>query len=577
MVLSHEDDDERHPYWYARVVRIFHLDIWNYGTENAGAPAPLRMHVLFVRWFGRDVTFNAGWSTKRLHRLGYFKGDDPSCFGFLDPDQVIRGVHLVPAFAHGRTEHYMGRSFVRREEEGDDDWRYFYVNMFVDRDMFMRFRGGGVGHKVTREWDDFLQSDGAATKVEDSDDEDPDVDMDASENADENGVEDDAELDENEEEDDEEEDPDKVMADSDEELDDDVLAREGKPTSRPSRSPTPVDKLELEYIDLSLHEGLIYELVRGSRKKLKELAGIVRTPDGRIILGATTLEDKLQEGVPEAIEMLHRAGIKLWILTGDKVQTAIDIEAGLNKIASILGPPTSKTAERGFVPGAKASFAVVIDRDTLRHALTPDIKPLFLNLGTQCETVVCCRVSPTQKALTVKLVKEGRKAMSLSIGDGTNDVAMIHEANIGCGLLGHEGSQTAMSAGYAFGQFTFLTKLLLVHGRWSYRRIADMHSNLLYKNVIWTLAMFWFMPFCYFDVTCLYDYSFILFYTLIFTSLPVIVLGDCLYQSAVVFFIPYLVWQLGLAASHNGKGILSRTLGRPLLSLPYLQQTPTLG
>jgi len=94
--------------------------------------------------------------------------------------------------------------------------------------MFMRFRGGGVGHKVTREWDDFLQSDGAATKVEDSDDEeDPDVDMDASENADENGVEDDAELDENEEEDDEEEDPDKVMANSDEELDDDVLAREG--------------------------------------------------------------------------------------------------------------------------------------------------------------------------------------------------------------------------------------------------------------------------------------------------------------------------------------------------------------
>jgi hypothetical protein len=83
--------------------------------------------------------------------------------------------------------------------------------------MFMRFRGGGVSHKVTREWDDFLQSDGAATKVEDSDDEeDPDVDMDASENAD-----------ENEDEDDEEEDPDKVMADSDEELDDDVLAREG--------------------------------------------------------------------------------------------------------------------------------------------------------------------------------------------------------------------------------------------------------------------------------------------------------------------------------------------------------------
>ena len=244
------------------------------------------------------------------------------------------------------------------------------------------------------------------------------------------------------------------------------------------------------------------------------------------VLGATALEDKLQEGVPEAIEMLHAAGIKLWILTGDKVQTAIEIgallnplmtvvsthtslafscnllksdmeimilsadtvdgarvqiEAGLNKIASILGPPSRDPSKRGLSSSAIASFAVVIDGDTLRHALDPSLKPLFLNLGTQCETVVCCRVSPAQKALVVKLVKEGRNAMTLSIGDGANDVAMIQEANVGVGLFGLEGSQAAMSADYAFGQFRFLTKLLIVHGRWSYRRIADMHSNFFYK------------------------------------------------------------------------------------------------
>lgn len=102
--------------------------------------------------------------------------------------------------------------------------------------------------------------------------------------------------------------------------------------------------------------------------------------------------------------------------------------------------------------------------------------------------------------------------MTLSIGDGANDVAMIQEANIGCGLFGLEGSQAAMSADYAFGQFRFLTKLLLVHGRWSYYRIAEMHSNFFYKvcfgdtthtcgcspggqNVIWVFAMFWFLPF----------------------------------------------------------------------------------
>ncbi|KAG2004863.1 phospholipid-translocating ATPase [Coprinopsis cinerea AmutBmut pab1-1] len=340
------------------------------------------------------------------------------------------------------------------------------------------------------------------------------------------------------------------------------------------------------------------------------------------ILGATALEDKLQEGVPEAIETLHRAGIKLWILTGDKLQTAIEIgyscnllkndmdlmiisadsleqtrsqiEAGLNKIASVLGPPTWDIRKRGFVPGKQASFAVVIDGDTLRHALTPELKTLFLNLGTQCETVVCCRVSPAQKALTVNLVKEGRNAMTLSIGDGANDVAMIQEANIGCGLFGLEGSQAAMSADYAFGQFRFLTKLLLVHGRWSYQRVAEMHSNFFYKNVIWTLALFWYLPFNSFEATYLYQYTFILLYNLVFTSLPVIVLGafdqdinakaalafpqlyvrgirgleytrtkfwlymlDGLYQSVVVFFIPYLVWTYGSPVSWTGKTIES--------------------
>ncbi|KIY47695.1 phospholipid-translocating P-type ATPase [Fistulina hepatica ATCC 64428] len=338
------------------------------------------------------------------------------------------------------------------------------------------------------------------------------------------------------------------------------------------------------------------------------------------ILGATALEDKLQEGVPEAIDTLHHAGIKLWILTGDKLQTAIEIgyscnllkndmdvmilsadspeqtrnqiEAGLNKIASVLGPPSGKKIERGFVPGAQAAFAIVIDGDTLRHALSPELKPLFLSLGTQCETVVCCRVSPAQKALTVKLVKEGRNAMTLSIGDGANDVAMIQEANIGCGLFGLEGSQAAMSADYAFGQFRFLTKLLLVHGRWSYQRIADMHSNFFYKNVIWTLAMFWYLFYNSFDATYLYQYTFVLLYNLVFTSLPVIILGafdqdvharaalafpqlyirgirgleytrwkfwmymlDGLYQSVVVFFVPYAVWTSGLAISWNGKDI----------------------
>jgi phospholipid-translocating ATPase len=93
------------------------------------------------------------------------------------------------------------------------------------------------------------------------------------------------------------------------------------------------------------------------------------------------------------------------ILSADSIDAArSQIEAGLNKISSVLGPPSWDPRKRGFVPGAQASFAVVIDGETLRYALTPELKPLFQNLATQCETVVCCRVSPAQKALTVKLV-----------------------------------------------------------------------------------------------------------------------------------------------------------------------------
>ena len=95
--------------------------------------------------------------------------------------------------------------------------------------------------------------------------------------------------------------------------------------------------------------------------------------------------------------------------------------------------------------------------------------------------------------------------MTLSIGDGANDVAMIQEAHIGVGLFGHEGSQAAMSADYAFGQFRFLTRLLLVHGHWSYVRVAEMHANFFYKNIIWTGTLFWFCIFNEWEATYLFE------------------------------------------------------------------------
>jgi phospholipid-translocating ATPase len=116
--------------------------------------------------------------------------------------------------------------------------------------------------------------------------------------------------------------------------------------------------------------------------------------------------DKLQTAIEIGYSCnLLKNNMDVMIISAETMeQTRTKIEAGINKIASILGPPSFRPEDRGFMPGAKASFAVVIDGDTLRHALSPELKGLFLNLGTQCETVVCCRVSPAQKALTVKLV-----------------------------------------------------------------------------------------------------------------------------------------------------------------------------
>ncbi len=136
--------------------------------------------------------------------------------------------------------------------------------------------------------------------------------------------------------------------------------------------------------------------------------------------------------------------------------------------------------------GSTQPFAVVIDGDSLRYALENDLKALFLQVGVECATVICCRVSPSQKALTVRLVKEGCKAMCLAIGDGANDVAMIQEAHVGVGMFGLEGSQAAMSADFAFGQFRYLPRLLLVHGSLNYKRISDMIMSFFYKTLVWT-------------------------------------------------------------------------------------------
>ncbi|KAJ6471270.1 hypothetical protein C8R47DRAFT_966666, partial [Mycena vitilis] len=133
MVLAHEDEDDEtaHPYWYGRVLGIFHADVRHVGPRSTTGGRPQRMEFLWVRWFGRDMAHIGGWKTKRLHRLGFLDGKDPDsgAFGFIDPAHVLRGAHLIPAFHYGRTSEFLGPSVARHFDADDhQDYRYYYVN-----------------------------------------------------------------------------------------------------------------------------------------------------------------------------------------------------------------------------------------------------------------------------------------------------------------------------------------------------------------------------------------------------------------------------------------------------------------
>ncbi|KAL8035266.1 hypothetical protein ABFX02_12G086200 [Erythranthe guttata] len=276
-----------------------------------------------------------------------------------------------------------------------------------------------------------------------------------------------------------------------------------------------------------------------------------------ILLGATAVEDKLQQGVPECIDKLAQAGIKLWVLTGDKMETAINIgyacsllRQGMKQITIILESPEIKSLEKEGEKNAiaKASkqsvlrqitegkaqvansnnseaFALIIDGKSLTYALADDIKDLFLELAISCASVICCRSSPKQKALVTRLVKEGTKKTTLAIGDGANDVGMLQEADIGIGISGVEGMQAVMSSDIAIAQFRFLERLLLVHGHWCYRRISTMICYFFYKNITFGFTVFLYEAYASFSGQPAYNDWFLSLYNVFFTSLPVIALG----------------------------------------------------
>lgn len=278
--------------------------------------------------------------------------------------------------------------------------------------------------------------------------------------------------------------------------------------------------------------------------KVDAVAELIETD--LFLLGATAIEDKLQDGVPETIQTLQEANIKIWVLTGDRQETAINIGMSCkllsedmnllivneeNKMNTRLNLQEKLTAIHEHQvdmedPSFDSSLALIIDGHSLGYALEPELEDMFLELGTFCKAVICCRVSPLQKALVVKMVKRKKKgSLLLAIGDGANDVSMIQAAHVGVGISGLEGMQAARSADVSIGQFKFLKKLLLVHGAWSYQRISTAILYSFYKNIALYMTQFWFVFINFFSGQSIAESWTLTLYNVLFTVLPPLVLG----------------------------------------------------
>lgn len=275
-----------------------------------------------------------------------------------------------------------------------------------------------------------------------------------------------------------------------------------------------------------------------NREKLLEDAAELIEKDLRL-LGATAIEDKLQEGVPETIASLSRADMKIWILTGDKQETAINIGYSCRLLTP--GMRVIKINEQGLdgTRDALRRYALefgeqlrkdnlvgfVIDGETLKHALSYNCRQDLLDILVSCKAVICCRMSPLQKAELVTLIRHEVKAITLAIGDGANDVGMIQAAHVGIGVSGVEGLQAACASDFAIAQFRFLNRLLLVHGSWCYSRLTTLILYSFYKNICLYFIEFWFATLSCFSGQIVFERWCIGLYNVIFTAATPFAIG----------------------------------------------------
>lgn len=257
-----------------------------------------------------------------------------------------------------------------------------------------------------------------------------------------------------------------------------------------------------------------------------------------MLIGATAIEDKLQEGVGDTIHSLIDADIKVWVITGDKRETAVNIayacklfetgEKAFVLSASNMRDLRTQIREiEGSIGGRRneqTEFSLVCTGETFALIYNDEAyQERFVRLASISKSVVCCRVSPIQKAQIVRLIRNKTKSMVLSIGDGANDVSMILEADVGVGISGKEGRQAVLASDYAISQFRFLKRLLFVHGRINFYRNVDIIFYSFYKNMCMTFSQIIYAFFTGFSATTVYDSWLFMTFNVIYTSAPPVI------------------------------------------------------
>nr|XP_031859862.1 uncharacterized protein CI109_004710 [Kwoniella shandongensis]KAA5526934.1 hypothetical protein CI109_004710 [Kwoniella shandongensis] len=245
------------------------------------------------------------------------------------------------------------------------------------------------------------------------------------------------------------------------------------------------------------------------------------------LLALTGVEDKLQEDVKSTLELLRNAGLKIWMLTGDKIETATNIAVSsklvgrgqyIHQVAKLKTPDQVRDM-LDFLQ-AKLDCCLVIDGESLQLCLDR-FKTEFIILATQLPAVVACRCSPTQKADVARLIREFTKKTVCCIGDGGNDVSMIQAADVGVGIVGKEGKQASLAADFSINQFSYLTKLLLWHGRNSYKRSAKLSQFVIHRGLIIAVIQAVFSSIFFFAPIALYQGWLQVGYATLYTMAPV--------------------------------------------------------